>query len=121
MPRHPPNALTSRLKTRTTNDITARGQMTRGQYGLQTISIVSCHIGTPQGGTPDANPRHRSKKPIHNVKKEAPAKCRTLPYHRCSKAAANWLPHPGMVTRDERASELVEPIGIEPMTSSLQS
>jgi hypothetical protein len=45
-------------------------QVKRGQYGLQTISIVSCYIGTPQGGTPDANPRHRSKKPIHNVKKK---------------------------------------------------
>jgi hypothetical protein len=74
MPRHPPNALTSRLKTRTTNDSIAV---------IDTVvpnDIIAVRIGSRQGSTPDTNPRHRSKKPIHNVKEE--------PIEPCSKGPA---------------------------------
>jgi hypothetical protein len=43
MPRHPPNALTSRLKTRTTNDNTVC--VIEAAYGYQTISSVSMRTG----------------------------------------------------------------------------
>jgi hypothetical protein len=49
------------------------------------------------------DPRHRSKKPIHNVK-DIPAE-----------------PVTGCFILEHVTKALVEPIGIEPMTSSLQS
>ena len=71
MPRHPPNALTSRLKTRTTNDNT---DVLRWPYGIQTISSVSIALALLRRSiaqwSPMPFPRHRSKKPIHNVKDE---------------------------------------------------
>jgi hypothetical protein len=67
MPRHPPNALTSRLKTRTTNDITVADHARPSND--HSVSIVLPKAG---GTIPTAS----FKISIHNVK-----------HHRGSKAA----------------------------------
>ena len=75
MPRHPPNALTSRLKIRTTNDITAAGH-TAIKRSL--ISVSAHSKGGGEAPTPGSDfvglytrrnrPTASFKKPIHNVK-----------------------------------------------------
>jgi hypothetical protein len=113
MPRHPPNALTSRLKTRTTNDSTARGQYNRGQYGLQTKSIVSCGSGRPKAERQTPYSTVSFKKNPFTMSKRTASQMLAAPYrhglqNHGKPVASSWY-------------EVVEPIGIEPMTSSLQS
>jgi hypothetical protein len=72
-------------------------------YGTLALAIAGTKPSTERDRTP---PRHRFLEPIHNVKEGfRPASAR-------SKAREYLVFIPG---------ELVEPIGIEPMTSSLQS
>jgi hypothetical protein len=105
------------LKTRTTNDITAVGlaAIKRSLFRQQHTPrrVCAARYVSHQLATDETDPRHRSKKPIHNVKE--------LPRRQIR--PANWLPHSG--NRCWHSAEtplpLVEPIGIEPMTSSLQS
>ena len=68
MPRHSPDALTSRLRVHTTNDNTGE---VLARYMMWMI-YLSQIINNCEQHQPDryrtALPRHRLKKPIHNVK-----------------------------------------------------
>jgi hypothetical protein len=116
MPRHPPVALTSRLRIHTTIDRPAALNSLRLHGGLvcrsgaasaaARISQLDNHCCNCRSNCFDRQPRHRFLEPIHNVKEEplqAPAAA-SLP--------RIWLLH---------LETMVEPVGIEPTTSSLQS
>ena len=124
MPRHPPNALTSRLRVHTTNDNAGSAKrQTRTTAGLvdelsqpdnHLIDLVM-HRSITVGHKPSTlNPCATAsiKKPIHNVK---------------VRRSNLRLPRPGSNPGGIRClhlwsnRNLVEPIGIEPMTPCLQS
>ncbi len=66
MPRHPPNALTSRLKIHTTNDSTAR--LKCSLYEDRALSSDTRHLVRTARELDDAGDGIDFKKPIHNVK-----------------------------------------------------
>ena len=68
MPRHPPNALTSRLKIHTTNDSTARLKCSLCVSRGSAIIVPSLVPHCPEAAR--RRRRHRFHKPIHNVKDE---------------------------------------------------
>ena len=69
MPRHSPDALTSRLRVHTTNDSTEKRHHFGADDNLSQIKFVN-NIN-PVNRT--VLPRHRLKKPIHNVKERPDA------------------------------------------------
>ena len=132
-PRHPPNALTSRLRVHTTNDNagsvrrpTRNSAEQRARYigvdvhisallsgapsersNLMTTPMFRRQLAVPKNRKPTPS-RHRFEKPIHNVKK--------------LRATPAWpLRRADLVASSLDILPVVEPIGIEPMTSSLQS
>src|SRR4029077_3892587 len=66
MPRHPPNALTSRLRTHTTN-INPEANISRAEY-TQHQSILETHLSRhlPRGSCGKRCVPHRFLEPIHN-------------------------------------------------------
>lgn len=139
-PRHPPIALTSRLRVHTTNDNTGSVKdrhETRQSSAAQYLGVddnLSLGWKLPIiGGQPDGSfvlpicsgarfqsedrkptpSRHRFEKPIHNVKKLAgPAR------NTAREEQISLLHHSDI---GQHQPGLVEPVGIEPTTSSLQS
>ena len=116
MPRHPPNALTSRLKIRTTNDITVSG--------CTVIKRNTVCIARPKAERRCCGGRWGIESPsnrlFHGIVQKNPF---TMSRNcQCSRSARQT----GCFILEYVASNalrrcLVEPIGIEPMTSSLQS
>ena len=91
MPRHPPNALTSRLRVHTTNDRIA--PVVRSADNLLSIDnrfAIAFDLRLRRKPTP---PRHRFLEPIHNVKDGASAPDRGCPRIRLSSSLENDLPH----------------------------
>ena len=84
MPRHPRNALTSRLITRTTNDNTECLHKQKLPTIIRTSNDFSVSIASkPMGRSITHGVRYhfhgyRSKKPIHNVKDGPTARCRKV-------------------------------------------
>jgi hypothetical protein len=105
MPRHSPDALTLRLRVRTTNGNAACLHIRRNQKsrGLYTQKLIICEKRQPLR---EAVPRHRFLKPIHNVK-EGNNSPKIAPLVSSAKQMSSSL---------EIWQTLVEPIGIEPMT-----
>lgn len=122
MPRHPPIALTSRLRIHTTIDNPAcmtgverlmvwferpNNEDVRdpARLGAAWISQLDNHCCNCRSDRSDRQPRHRFLEPIHNVKDEAVRLYRGEPRIR-------FFFIPG---------KMVEPVGIEPTTPCLQS
>ncbi len=130
MPRHPPNALTSRLRVHTANARAETADAARpahlrmpaprsaarqsaddldinlSLFSARHPALIDADRSTPQ------EPMHRTitasiSKPIHNVKERK----------RPSPSLAGTRPDP----KSSSPEKLVEPVGIEPTTSSLQS
>ncbi len=106
-PRHPRIALTSRLRVRTTND-RAETPAPLGADNLLSI-VIAVETRTAAAGLRlrrmNRASRHRFLEPIHNVKDRSDDP--TAPEGADRFSHNHW--------------KVVEPIGIEPMTSSLQS
>ena len=121
MPRHPPNALTSRLKIHTTNDSTARLKCSLSKQCFYHHQLAARSRAAPKNCT---TPGYGIdfKKPIHNVKDGRRHVCRRpispIPEGSGKLVASSWKHALAQGAADEI---MVEPIGIEPMTSSLQS
>jgi hypothetical protein len=135
MPRHPPNALTSRLRAHTTNDRTDVRPRSRGSFTQHSNQLRSHNrpYPLPEGSAcePMRSP-HRFLEPIHNVKQQMPkAPYRLAPdllvfipgkYAAFERSCRRGrLRNPARLERSRcRAARLcprlVEPIGIEPMT-----
>ena len=116
MPRHPPYALTSRLRVHTTNDSAAsalvRGRGSISQPLIKTIRTASNTQLSPKAeqGETNAGPRHRFRKNPFTMSKRGGILPKSAPHHS------------GTARNCNRSSwRLVEPVGIEPTTSSLQS
>ena len=120
MPRHPPNALTSRLRVHTTNDNAERTAANGRGYNL---SLVTTNAGLPE---PIARTRRRRR----GIDQKTHSQCQreTTPKGRpryqqdaelMSSSDETWEradsggSHPFQALKCEK---LVEPIGIEPMT-----
>jgi hypothetical protein len=104
MPRHSPDALTLRLRIRTTNGnaVSHADRFISANNINDADHRIACALQR-------STPRHRFK-PIHNVKEEPDA-----PYHRSK--AANFCLHLWKTVRARTPIKgMVEPIGIEPMT-----
>jgi hypothetical protein len=87
MPRHPPNALTSRLKTRTTNDSIAAPAVQLSNDIL--VSMVSALLPRSiREWSPIPFPRHRSKNPFTMSKRNRTAICRSVP--KCRSARGRY-------------------------------
>ncbi len=170
MPRHPPNALTSRLRIHITNDnsgtrvVGVSGGRDRGLAGLENrplhpalgpLEVVLRWEPCPGHSQLDnhccdrrserssarmkraaeplsSSPRHRFLEPIHNVKEERRApisrpKAGTLVFipgeNRGARCPTSLLGASKGILRSSlrERSRMVEPAGIEPATSSLQS
>ena len=134
MPRHSPNALTSHLRVHTTNDnpdIPAVGMAFSVAHDADdcflsqpNITCVDRHDRRPAANRfPKVNRTSAAsiEKPIHNVK--VPMNEAEAPLKTCSKAgtvvfiSGKTL----LATSHRERREMVEPIGIEPMTPCLQS
>ena len=101
MPRHPPNALTSHLRVHITNRSAAGTPATRSD---QRIDLSREATSGPKAG---CHLTASIEKPIHDVKDQPPER----------KLSASSLKDATSAT----PAVLVEPAGIEPATSSLQS
>jgi hypothetical protein len=132
MPRHSPNALTSHLRVHTTNDnpdIPAVG-MTFSVVVMRMIvfflsQILHALIVMTRSAANRFLKVNRTiaasiEKPIHNVKvpmNEAEASSKSI---RRWKLMSSFLERNSLLPTEKR-QEMVEPIGIEPMTPCLQS
>ena len=132
MPRHSPNALTSHLRVHTTNDnpdIPAVGiafsvAMMRMIVFFLSQILLALIVMTRSA----ANRFHRVnrtsaasiEKPIHNVK--VPMNSAEAPFKTRSKAGTVvFISGTAFAAPTDKRQEMVEPIGIEPMTPCLQS
>jgi hypothetical protein len=110
MPRHPPNALTLRLRVHTTNDNATVRQPPESSSAPQRCvgraDQISARSSRHAPSRTHAGYTASILKPIHNVKEIGPY-AHTQGLH---------LGISGL-----RPGALVEPVGIEPTTSSLQS
>ena len=109
MPRHPPNALTSRLRVHTTNDNTGSARKpTRNSARAVKRSILmwmiylslccsSMEFQSRSSGKSMPS-RHRFEKPIHNVKKLA-AIGRNTAHKSGSRYLHPWISLVGQLTR----------------------
>ena len=105
MPRHPPNALTSRLRIRTTNDSTGCIIRVSPCGGAVVISAFNCE---------------RQQLFAKNSRAATASILRT--HSQCQILGANPPRITGRAGKLWSSSlEMVEPVGIEPTTSSLQS
>ena len=120
MPRHPPNALTSRLRIHTINDRPAlrlRRDRCGGKSQPDITSVSAALLPILRSG---ANaPRHRFKNPFTMSKTRG----QTPRYSAVGllRAGSDFLHWRCPAPLPRMSADLVEPIGIEPMTSSLQS
>ena len=127
MPRHSPDALTSRLRAHTTND----NPENQDRPGHVVINSARYYVitNTADRQDPAIHPVNRRrttasiKKPIHNVKEAhiSGPYHRTCPVNRYSSSLENMAsvsrPVPPALRLGPRIkSGVVEPIGIEPMT-----
>jgi hypothetical protein len=106
MPRHPPNALTSRLKTRTTNDNTdaVDGHTVIKRFFLFPCALVLSGRSITRS-SPMPFPRHRSKNPFTMSKTDDRPNAERQIITGASCATANWLPTPWKVKLLARAAK----------------
>ena len=148
MPRHPPIALTSRLRIHTTNDNFGTRIVGVPSACSKVLRALKCHSSQPHFWSHSQldnlvvigmdlpketlPPRHRFLEPIHNVKEgrnaplsaAMPRNFRLHTWSICREAhcpASPRLRRASCIARLGERRRMVEPIGIEPMTSSLQS
>ena len=121
MPRHPPNALTSRLRVHTTNDNTGSARKpTRNSARAVKRSILmwmiylslccsSMEFQSRSSGKSMPS-RHRFEKPIHNVKKLA-AIGRNTAHKSGSRYLHPWISLVGQLTRRAVSRSKAAPCG----------
>ena len=110
MPRHPPNALTSHLRVHITNNSPATHKRTGTIIGSWSLSQLNAYLA------PDPHKR-ADQTPHYGIDLEKThSQCQTNRHA----ISAPHTSHTGRIS-DASTWNMVEPVGIEPTTSSLQS